>query len=145
MPVNSYNSPNEGGKPTSGVGNAGGKPILPILFGVVCVIALILVTLALQKKPTVSVAPTASSGNRQIAQDSPPNAANTATGQTDESRRTTPPGPAVAPITPQTAQPGDNKTTPAEVGAGRNQVAPPGPAASSDYRTGGEAAQGMKR
>lgn len=146
MPVQSYDSPDSadksGDKPTQGVGNAGGKPILPILMGVAAVIVLIVVTILLQRKPEQTIAPRTAASNRQIAQDSAPRVPSTGRGANTDGV-SPPPGPAVAPVTPRVngagsqPEPRVNTTTPEEVGNGRNIVAPPGPAANN--------AQGMNR
>ncbi len=137
MPVQSYDSPGDGTKPTQGVGNAGGRPILPILAGVAAVIALIAGTIAVSKNAQKTEV-TAPSGQRQNASNSAPDSSSTDAMRGAGSSRTVPPGPAVAPITPRTGEAGSrpepnvNTTTPAEVGSGRNIVAPPGPAANQN-------------
>ena len=142
MPVQSYdNSPTT---PTAGVGNAGGKPMLPILFGVMAVIALILITIALQKRPASVNADNNTNTNKAsnaagpypATRYEPAPVAQTATGQIEgASPVALPPGPAVAPVGAsgaRTSVSGSSELPAASGGAGsgRNFVAPPGPAAS---------------
>lgn len=151
MAAEAYDSDTKDRKPTEGVGNAGGRPIRPVLFGVAAVIALILVTLAMSRRSETVNKGTSESGAIPTAQYSPAGTADTARGgdaiggTSDTAAR-----PATAPMTyggqEGTSVSGSSSLpvpgvtySPSPVGtsstgrasAGQNMVAPPGPAANS--------------
>lgn len=137
-------------KPTRGVGNAGGKPIRPILFGVGAVIALILVSLMLSRTPGKVNVGTSESGAIPETQYSPASTADTAIGQrgiagSSDTVSRPAPGPVGGGSDDATSMSGSSSLpapnaamTPNSMGtpgmginsAGQNVVAPPGPAAN---------------
>lgn len=148
MAAEAYDKNESGGKPTQGVGNAGGKPIRPILFGVGAVIALILVSLALSRSGQKANDGRSESGPVPQAQYSPASTSDTALGQRSQagnsdtaSRPATAPtdmasGDATsmsgssslpAPGTTFSPSPSASPST-GSASAGQNFVAPPGPA-----------------
>lgn len=150
MAAEAFDSDKDNRKPTQGVGNAGGRPIRPVLFGVGAVIALILVTLAMSRRSETVNKGTSESGAIPTVQYSPASTANTARGQdTVGGISDTSPRPATAPMTNGgqdatsvsgssslpvpgvTYSPNPTGTSPiGSSSAGQNVVAPPGPAAN---------------
>lgn len=145
MATETFDSGAGDSKPTRGLGNAGGKPIRPILFGVAAVIALILVTLAFSRSPGRIIVNT--SGPIPQARYTPSSTSSTALGQSgaagdsDTASRPTaelnvggtsksgsssmrPEGSMASP-SPTVSQ-ADGRAS-----AGQNVVAPPGPAANA--------------
>jgi len=137
-------------KPTRGVGNAGGKPIRPILFGVGAVIALILVSLMFSRTPGKVNVGTSESGAIPETQYSPASTADTAIGQrgvagSSDTVSRPAPGPVGGGSDDATSMSGSSSLpapgvvvspSPAAAqrmgssSAGQNVVAPPGPAAN---------------
>ncbi|MBC8137609.1 MAG: hypothetical protein H8F28_17135 [Fibrella sp.] len=148
MAAEMYDSDKNNGKPTQGVGNAGGKPIRPILFGVAAVIALILISLAISRKQDQVEAGISGSGTTQQARYSPVRTSDTATGRSAEpgnadtvSRPTTVPlmalGEEATSVSGSSSLPVPGAVlSPSPVAspmrgnssAGQNFIAPPGPA-----------------
>jgi len=150
MAAEAFGSAKGDRKPTQGAGNAGGKPIRPVLFGVGAVIALILVFLAFSRRSDTVNKGTSESGAIPTAQYSPASTADTARGQDAVGGTTgTVARPATAPMTyggqDGTSVSGSSSLpvpgatyspSPTEspsvtsTSAGQNYVAPPGPAAN---------------
>lgn len=150
MAAEAYDSKQDDRKPTQGMGNAGGRPIRPVLFAVAAVIALILGTLAVSRRPGTVNEGISESGPIPVVQYSPASTADTARGQDTVGGTTgTVARPATAPmsdagqsgtsVSGSSSLPAPGVTyspsptaTPAATGssAGQNFVAPPGPAAN---------------
>ena len=99
---------------TSGAGNAGGKPILPILFGFAAVIIFIIVSLAISRKPASPI--------RELANKSQNGLERTGTGSSTT---------AIGHVTGST---GDTGTHPTSVGVASSSSLPSGKAAGDGAR-----------
>jgi len=150
MAAEMFDSGEKDTKPTHGTGNAQGKPIKPVLFGVGAVIALILIALAFSRSPGQVNKGTSESGPIPEVQYSPASTSDTAIGQRSPagssdtaSRPATAPGMTgqgdatsmsgssslPAPGASISAGPMASPTSNSD-SAGQNIVAPPGPAAN---------------
>ncbi len=150
MAAEMYDGGDSAKKPTRGAGNAGGKPIRPILFGVGAVIALILVSLAISRSSQKVTPETSDSGSLTGANYSRTRSSHTAIGResangysdsasrpatapmnsagdgnasTSVSGSSSLPVPGAPPSSGRMASPGVISDS-----AGQNFVAPPGPA-----------------
>lgn len=131
MAAEIYNSNERDTKPTHSTGNAEGKPIRPILFGVFAVVALILISLALSYRSNREEVTNSNSRNgQQIRYSNAESSSRMATergGVSDTASR-----PATAPMTSETGN-GTSMSGSSSLpdqSTGQNFVAPPGPSAN---------------
>lgn len=134
---NNKNDKGDGKKPTQGVGNAGGKPLRFVLFGVAAVVVLILVTLSVSRRPRNVNDGYSESGAVPVTQYSPAAASGTALGQraanntVDKGVSDSVSRPAIAPTAPTGAPEGVAVSGSSSL-PGADTAYPPGPRVSPD-------------